>query len=622
MNTWALAGAAGLATAAAGQVRFIDGTDAAGLGGLSSARVCLANLNGDGRPDAVIREIPVEGPNRYRVYLGGPGGVFKELDAPTGLPQPRDGDCLVFADLDNDGHADAVFTRYLDINNANYTPPTDPPGTAWLRGNGDGTFGPPQVIAAAKAATTACIAVGDADRDGLLDLWLGNWYIKYGESNEAFTNDLLLQRRMRDAEPQFIRQPLPEDAEAFDEDRDAAGRPTYGAMIARVIDSPDPRPDLLALSYGRRWNRLWGPSAAPNGAVSWTDLGPATGFDGDSNRDGKYPLWLKERAKTDPRFDREDEKPFRSNGNNFDASVGDVDRDGDFDLFLAMITHAWAGDSSDRSRFLINTGAAFESPAALCVDRIPEIPPPEEWPALGTPEAPFLPRWNQGDLFCQLADLDQDGRLDLLISSGDYPDPPPFDERLRIFHQEADGTFRDVTAESGINHVGSQQLSLGDVDGDGDLDILVGETFNRFSADDVKARGLGGPDRRPRVRLFLNQSAEAGAQSIVLRLIGDPARGIARDALGAVVRLTADLDGNGPAGPVTQSAMLVGIGGHAGKQMEFVVHFGLGAADRADAVVIQWPDASGTKTSLSGLRPGRYSVGLDGVIAGEAPPSR
>lgn len=610
MKTWAVAGAAGLAAAASGQIRFIDGTDAAGLGGLSSARVCLIDVNGDARPDAVIRDKVADGSDRFRVYLNSPGGVFTELDRPTGLPVPQGGDCLVLADLDNDGHADAILTRSLDINNEKFQPPTDPPGTAWLPGNGDGTFGLPRLIPAAKAATTACIAVGDADRDGLLDLWIGNWYVKYGASMEAFTNDLLLQRRADDGSVMFIRQPLPEDAETFDETRDAAGRPTYGVMIARVLDASDRRADLIELNYGRRWNRL----LVPHLDAGWTDQAPLLGFDGDDNRSGRYPSWLKERAKADPRFPSEDEKPYRSNGNTFDASVVDIDRDGDFDMFVSEITHAWAGDSADRSRFLVNTGQGFESPEALRVDRIPPIPPPAQWPTLGTPGHPYAPNWNQGDLFCQLADLDQDGRLDLLISSGDYPDPPPFDERLRVFHQEPDGTFHDITAASGIDHVGSQQISLGDVDGDGDLDILVGETFNRFSADDIKSRGLGGPDGRPRVRLFLNQATQDGAgRALILKLVGDPARGVSRDALGAVVRMTADLDGDGPDGPVTQSAMLIGIGGHAGKQMEFIVHFGLGRAKAAASIVVEWPSVPVLRSELHGVPAGTHEVGPDGL---------
>jgi hypothetical protein len=612
MRTWTTACASFLACAAHAQITFIDATDAAGLGGLSSARVCLADLNSDGLPDAIIRDKAEGGAERYRIFINSPVGTFKELAIPTGLPIPRDGDCLVFADLDNDGAADAIFTRSLDINNEKFVPPADPPGTAWFRSHGDGTFGPPNLIPAAKPATTACIAVGDVDRDGLLDLWLGNWYTSYGQTNEAFTSDLLLQRRTATGEVSFIRQSLPEDAETFDEDRDAAGRPTYGVMIAPLTERG---PSLLGLSYGRRWNRLWTPSPDTAGGTAWTDLAPSLGLDGDPIRHGKYPPWLKERAKTDPRFDRPDEKPFRSNGNSFDASIADIDRDGDFDLFITEITHAWAGESSDRSRFLVNSAGRFDSPEALSVDRIPPTPPPDQWAALGTPEAPYLPRWNQGDLFCQLADLDLDGRIDLIISSGDYPDPPPFDQRLRVYLQRPDGTFADATSESGIDHAGSQQLSLGDVDLDGDLDILVGQTFNRLSAEDVRSRGLGGPDGLPRVRLFLNQAAQRGTgSSLSLKLAGDPARGTSRDALGAIVRMTADLDGDGPDRPVTQAAMLIGIGGHAGKQMEFAIHFGIGLAAQADSVVIEWPTADALTTTVGPLPPGRHTVSPNGPM--------
>src|SRR5690606_6247248 len=144
---------------------------------------------------------------------------------------------------------------------------------------------------------------------------------------------------------------------------------------------------------------------------------------------GRYPDWLKERAKTDPRFDRPDEKPFRSHGNTFDAAVGDIDNDGAFDLFLAEITHGWAGDSSDRSRFLVQSESdgmvRFAPDDRLSVDRVPGDP--------------TIRNWNQGDLYAELADFDLDGRLDLLLASSDYPD----DQRLRLWRQQDDppGSF-------------------------------------------------------------------------------------------------------------------------------------------------------------------------------------
>lgn len=651
---------AGGVTGALAQPTFVDATARLGLPEIDATRVTLADLDSDGRPDLVVRVVRGgEGgkTDLYRVFMNreNPSAPltrrFVELERPSGLPHPRAGDGLVFADLDNDGHADAIFTRYLDLNAKGYTEPEGPQRTCVLRGRGDGTFEPPVEIEAAKRATTACIAVGDVNGDGRLDLWLGNWYVRYGESNEAYTSDLLVQdvpESIRPAELglwQFRRRGLPEDAAAFDEEADAAGRPMYGAMMVRSWrpatgpgEWPPSEPGrwetaLLALDYGRRGNRLWTHQEHKCGtgltdADYWADAAPARGLDGDAIRHGRYPDWLKERAKTDARFDRADEKPYRSHGNTFDAAIGDIDNDGDFDLFIAEITHAWAGESSDRSRFLVleedeRGQPRYDSPARLSVDRAPADPPREEWtrPPLGSPEKPWFPRWNQGDLFCELADLDHDGRLDLILCSSDYPDPAPLDQRLRIYRQQADGTFKDATEESGIDHAGAQQVSIGDIDGDGDLDIVVGQSYNRMPPEMAEATNRRQGSQGPRMRVFLNQEVERraaagkGPGSIVLKLSGGDAEGPAgvsrcnRDALGAIVKVTATIDGRG----VTQMRQLVGVGGCGGKQHEFIVHVGLGDAERAERVEVIWPVSDGAVTVLRGAE---GVEGVEGVEAG------
>lgn len=615
-------------------IRFVDVTDEVGLGGLSAARLAFVDLNANGRPDAVI--------DRHRVFINtvdaGAKYGFRFVEVPSaGLPMPQAGDSVVFADLDNDGFVDAIIARSLDIHRDGFEPPPEPARTAWLKGNGDGTFGEARIIEAAKPATTCAIAIGDVNLDGRLDLYLGNWYTRYGRSLEAFTNDLLLQAGEA-AQVSFVRQPLAEDAHEFDDERDAAGRPTYGAIIGHLVlraphephklhRAPQPdadrRPHLLELNYGRRANRLWMidgelPSSAPAGR----DVGVETRIDGDDIRHGRHPDWLKIIAQRDSRFDRPDEKPFRSHGNTFDAAIGDVNNNGMFDVFLAEITHGWAGDSSDRSRLLMSAQRKADpltifEPSRHSFDRIPEIPPREEWPD------GWFPRWNHGDLFCEFADLDNDGLLDVIISSGDYPDPPPHDQRLRIFRQQVDGSFTDVTAGSGIDHVGSQQISMGDVDGDGQVDILIGQSFTRFTPDMVQAAG-----GVPRLRLFLNRTFAPGIaavehdhvddaassrfparvpNAITLSLIGDPALGISHDALGAIVHMHTSAPGR----ERYQSRQLISIGGHAGKQHQFLVHLGLGAAEQADRIEITWPSATERTTILRDVAPGHYVVSPD-----------
>src|SRR5690606_18142289 len=144
-------------------------------------------------------------------------------------------------------------------------------------------------------------------------------------------------------------------------------------------------------------------------------------------------------------------------------------------------------------------------------------------------ETPENRNFNQGDIFCELADLDNDGRLDLILCSSDYSDPPPHDERLRIYFQQPDGTFADHTAALGIDHLGAGQPALLDFDRDGALDLIVGQTFNRFDAERRRAAALANGSLaadaptdahgQPILRVYHN-TWSAGRAGLTLRLQG------------------------------------------------------------------------------------------------------
>ncbi|MBL9141246.1 MAG: VCBS repeat-containing protein [Phycisphaerae bacterium] len=294
-----------------------------------------------------------------------------------------------------------------------------------------------------------------------------------------------------------------------------------------------------------------------------------------------------------------------------------MNNDGLFDCFVTEIAHAWAGPSSDRSRFLIAErsenpiGTTFTSPAWANVDRIPTQ---DAAGAEGTAGAggAATRTWNQGDLFCELVDVDNDGLLDLVLASGDYPDAPPFDERLRIFRQRTDPAddgrlFEDVTLASGVNLPGAGQLAVGDLDLDGDMDIVCGQSFTRFTKEMVAAAG-----GTPQVRVFMNLASDRGASGRTLLLTGDPSKGVPRDAIGAIVVATTPASSTRAA--QARTLQLIGPGGHSGKHRALQVHVG-GATDETTYAV-----PAGVTFTVKGSSPGAPAPSTPAATATPAAP--
>jgi len=153
-----------------------------------------------------------------------------------------------------------------------------------------------------------------------------------------------------------------------------------------------------------------------------------------------------------------------SPSNGFSSTFGDYDRDGYLDLFTVEYN---SNPGEENSRLLRNLGTAkpgaFEDAtlaAGLEVNA-------SQVAAISLGFAPTF------------ADMDRDGHVDLLVV-GDFGDS-------QLFWNNGDGTFTNGTLPAGVgtddNGMGS---AIGDYDGDGDLDWFVSSIYEAVSTCDTR----------------------------------------------------------------------------------------------------------------------------------------
>ncbi len=560
---WALLAAVGAAGAAGAEEVFTDRAAAAGLdfvhwngmiGDFTIAEVtgaggALFDYDNDGDLDLYLVQGSLLGPETAlaRAVFPPPGPLplgdrlfrndleiapdgerrprFVDVTAASGLDGVEYGMGAATGDFDGDGWTDLYVTNFG-------------PNRLW-RNNGDGTFA--DVTAASGTGEprwSAAASFFDFDGDGRLDLFVGNYLAFSVARNRTCIGETGLQDycgpQSYRAEPDRLFRNRGDGT--FEDVTASSGLaaeygPTLGA-IAADLDG-DGRMDLY-VANDQAPNQLW----LNRGDGTFADEALLSGS--AVNRDGQM-----------------------------EASMGvdaaDFDGDGDEDLFLAHL-------SRESNTLYVNDGRG------LFDDLSQES-------GLGNPS------WRATAFGAGWLDYDNDGRLDLFTANGAVyiqfeldrdNDPYPLHQTNQLFRGLGGGRFADVTAEAGAELERSEVSRgaiFGDVDNDGDLDVVVNNN--------------SGPARL----LINNVGSRAGW--LGLRLVaGQPPRD-RPGARAAVERAAAP-------SPLWRRARTDGSFASA-RDPRLVV--GLGAEAGSRRVEVRWPD--GGATAWKDLAGGLYAT-LDG----------
>ncbi len=472
-----------------------------------------------GMPPSVVpsRSPPGFTPSRSsRLYQQVSSGHFEDVtDAATLNDLEPYGMGVAVGDVNNDGWPDIYVSKFGK-------------DRLWL--NREGKF--QDVTEAAGIANprwgTSCCFV-DYDRDGWLDLFVVN-YVDYFPSQHCVqangTEDYCHPNVFGDSPARLFRNVTGEDKSdaKFKEPR------FEDASFATGIDGKlGPGLGVLAADFtGDGWIDLYAANDAKANFL-WV------------NKEGK--TFQDEAIAAGAAYDAAG-KPQSSMG----VTSGDVDGDGRRDLFM---THL---DGEYSTLYLQVSAGNFEDQTAAAGLATPTIP----MTGFGT----------------ALLDLDLDGDLDLVIGNGrvrrrDGTAPgkgadfwKAYTERNQIFLNDGTGVFAEVAAgtdgflaEARV----TRGLAVGDLDNDGDLDVVTSE--------------VNGP-----ARIFLNASKWQGSWLSVRAI--DPKYG-ERDAYGAVITVTAgdkrwQRDINPGTGYLSSS--------------DPRAHFGIGKAEKVEKIEVLWPD--------------------------------
>ena len=281
-----------------------------------------------------------------------------------------------------------------------------------LLNDGKGKFTAQSDSGVEQLDPTTAAGLSDANGDGKLDVYWGNWLVTY-------PNDPAVQDRYFTGQGDG----------KFTDSQAAAGlvlsKPYSVYGVTWTDYNNDGHQDIFVGNYHMYPNQLW----QNQGDGTFKDVAAKVGVDID---DIPAPSSSAIRGLT--------------GGHSYGIDFGDVDNDGDMDYYICNLAHPRVQPWGDPSMFVVNSGA----PDYRFTNR--------------TTSAGLI--YDEGDVNAAFGDFDNDGDVDLAVASlyqGHYS---------RLYRNDGKLGFVDVTYEAGASLHDAVGVIWADVDRDGDLDLL------------------------------------------------------------------------------------------------------------------------------------------------------
>lgn len=516
-------------TQAAG-IKFVHENGAAGQKLLPESMgggVAFLDYNNDGRPDILLinstlwkrDENAPKTPPTMALYRNEDGKTFTDVTAEAGLNVSFYGQGVAVGDFDNDGWTDVFITavgpnRLFRNNQGKFEDVTESAG-----------------VAGSKREWSTSAAFLDVDNDGDLDLFVCN-YVRWSPEIDRELKCTLDGRLRAYCRPDAFEGTFP-----YLYRNDGTGKFT----------------DVSADSGVQVKNPNTGVPAAKSLGIAPVDL----------DADGWIDLVVANDTVQNFLFHNRKDGTFEERG----MSCG-IALDNSGNARGAMGIDAGYFRNDDTLGLAIGN-FANEMTALYCSQKH-SLQFSDDAIAIGI--GPPSRIWLKFGVF--FADLDLDGRLDLLAANGhlesdinkvqqsqQYAQPPQIYWNCGV---EAKPEFLPVPADQTGPDFSKPLVGRGaayaDIDGDGDLDVLLTAT--------------GGAPR------LLRNDQSSGHHWVRVKLVGKKSN---RDAIGAVVELKA-------AG-VTQRRIIMPTRSYL-SQVELPATFGLGPIKEIESLTIRWPDGT------------------------------